>query len=429
MTQPAAMPPAPLSRRLASGPSRDTGWLLITTVCWLFALAVIIRMVWWTVPSGLADLAVYRSGALAVLHDRPLYSMRTPQGLPFTYPPVSAILAVPLALVPLRAAEFAWAAMVYVPLAVVIWVGFRDLLQRAGPYRPAAFAVLFGCCAFLVPVEQVMSFGQIDLFLVALCLLDCCARRPWWPRGMLIGLAAAVKLEPGVFVIYLLITGRRKAAAVAAGSFAALTAATWAIAPRDSLTYWTSAIFHTSRLGGNAAAGNQSLRGMLLRSGLPGHLVSVVWLIIALAVAAGGFAAARACWQRGADTAGVAIVGLLAALLSPVGWIHHLCWIVVAIGVLVGPGRDWRRDSVAAATFGLFLFRLPTWAQASGASQPELVRRLLEDSFGLAALCLIALIFALAQPGLRPVIQKNSEVRDPELRGWQGHEDPLRGNW
>jgi alpha-1,2-mannosyltransferase len=149
---------------------------------------------------------------------------------------------------------------------------------------------------------------------------------------------------------------------------------------------------------------------MLLRSALPGHLVSVVWLIIVIAVAAAGFAGARACWQRGDDRAGVAIIGLLAALLSPVGWIHHLCWIVVAIGVMVGPGRDWRRVTVAAAAFLLFILRLPTWAQTSGASQPAVIRRLLEDSFGLAALCLIGLILALAQPGLRAVIQKNSEV-------------------
>jgi alpha-1,2-mannosyltransferase len=410
MSRPAARQSAPLSRTLISVPSRDTRRLLIVLACWLFALAAITRMAWWTVPNGLADLDVYRSGALAVLHDRALYSMKTPQGLPFTYPPVSAILAVPLTLVPLRAAEFAWTVMVYVPLGVAIWFGFRDLLQRAGPYRQAVFAGLIGCCAFLVPVEQVMSFGQIDLFLVALCLLDCCASQLPWPRGVLIGLAAAVKLEPAVFVVYLLITGRRKAAAVAAASFAAFTAVAWAVAPRDSLTYWTSAIFDTSRLGGNAAAGNQSLRGMLLRSLPPGHLVSAVWLIVALAVAAGGFAAARACWLRGNDVAGVAIVGLLAALLSPVGWIHHLGWVVVAIGVIVGPGRDWRRIGVAAAAFALFLFRLPTWAQASRTLQPELVRRLLEDSFGLAALCLVALIFALAQPGLRAVIQKNSEV-------------------
>jgi len=53
-----------------------------------------------------------------------------------------------------------------------------------------------------------------------LCLLDCCVRRPRWPRGALIGLATAIKLVPGVFIVYLLITGRRRAAAVSVATFA-----------------------------------------------------------------------------------------------------------------------------------------------------------------------------------------------------------------
>ena len=60
----------------------------------------------------------------------------------------------------------------------------------------------------------------MDIFLVALCLVDCAAERPRWPRGALIGLATAIKLVPGVFIIYLLITGRRKAAGVSALTFA-----------------------------------------------------------------------------------------------------------------------------------------------------------------------------------------------------------------
>lgn len=395
-------------------------WLLITVACWIAALAVIGWMAYWTIPSGLADLLVYRAGALAILHGRPLYSVRSAQGLPFTYPPVAAVLAVPLALVPPRVAEIAWVPMVYAPLAVAVRIGFRELLQRAGRYRLAVLAVLTGCSAFLVPVEQVMSFGQIDLLLVALCLLDFRATKPWWPRGALIGLAAAVKLEPAVFVVYLLITGRRRAAAVAASSFAALTAIACLVAPGDSVTYWTGAIFNTRRLGGNAAAGNQSLRGMTLRAFPAGHLAPVLWLLAATVIAAAGFTAARSCWQGGDDTAGIAIIALLLALLSPVGWIHHLCWIAVAIGVIVGSGRDWRRVTVAAAAFGLFVLRVPTWAQSqAAASQPDLVRGVLEDSFGLAALCLIGLIFAFRSPGLAaagpatPLALEPSELADP----------------
>ena len=49
-------------------------------------------------------------------------------------------------------------------------------------------------------------------------MLDCAVREPRWPRGALIGLATAIKLVPGVFIVYLLITGRRRAAGVAAAA-------------------------------------------------------------------------------------------------------------------------------------------------------------------------------------------------------------------
>ena len=375
--------------------------VLVTSACWLLALTGIGAIIYISLRNGMVDLVVYRSGAAAILHGARLYQMRTALGLLFTYPPLAAILATPLTALPLHIAMLAWIPMVYGPLAIAIWFGFRPLLDRAGTWSWAVFACLLGGCAILTPISQQMSFGQIDLFLLALCLLDCAVPRPRWPRGILIGLATAIKLVPGVFIIYLLVTGRRKAAAVAAASFAAFTGGAFILAPRDSLTFWTSAVFDSNRLGGNAAAGNQSLRGMILRAYLPGHAPPVIWLLAAAAVAVAGFAAARACWRRGDEMAGIAITGLLAAALSPVAWIHHLCWVVVAIGFIVGTGRDWRRVTVATLAFGLLVSKLPVWVQAHvGARQvPGIPARLLEDSFGLAALVLIGVLVKVRGPG------------------------------
>jgi alpha-1,2-mannosyltransferase len=384
---------------LAEGDRRRR--MLVTGACWLSALTGIGVMADVFLRRGMVDLVVYRSGAAAVLHGARLYQMRTAAGLRFTYPPLSAILATPLAALPLRLAMLAWIPMVYGPLAIAIWFGFRQLLDRAGTWFWAVFACVLGACAVLAPIWQEMAFGQIDLFLLALCLLDCAVPRPRWPRGILIGLATAIKLVPGVFIIYLLVTGRRKAAAVASASFAVWTGAALILVPRDSTTYWTSAIFDSSRLGGNAAAGNQSLRGMILRAFLPGHAPPVVWLLAAAVVAVAGFAAARACWQRGDEMAGIAITGLLAAAVSPVAWIHHLCWVVVAIGVIFGTGRDWRRVAIALLAFGLFVTWLPIWVQTSvGPRQVAgIPARLAEDSFGLAALVLIAVLVKVRAAG------------------------------
>jgi alpha-1,2-mannosyltransferase len=345
----------------------------------------------------LADLDVYRNGGLTVLHGGQLYAMRVRGRLLFTYPPLAGVLAVPLALLSWRAAQLAWLAMIYLPLGIAVWLAFAPLLARARGYAPAVFAGLFACCAYVLPLRQEMHLGQVDIFLVALCLLDCATARPRWPRGLLIGLATAIKLVPGVFIIYLLLTGRRKAAGVAALTFAALSGLTWVIAPQDSARYWTSAVFDSRRLGPNIPAANQSLRGMIMRLLFPSAMPAAVWLGAALLVAACGFAAARAVQRRGHELAGIAITGMLAALLSPVAWIHHLCWIVVVLGVLAGDGRRPRRVAAAVVTGALFVSILPLWAKTlvNSPGVPILVARFLEDAFGLAALALIVIMYRI----------------------------------
>jgi alpha-1,2-mannosyltransferase len=383
-----------------------TRWPTLAAVAaWMLAVGLVAFMVHANTDARpylrLVDLNVYRNGGLSVLHDGALYAQVSRGHLLFTYPPVAAVLAVPLALMPWATAILAWLPMIYIPLAVVVWIAFRPLLARCGPWRPAVYALLLLGCAFLMPLRQEIHYGQVDIFLVALCLLDCVTEKPRWPRGALIGVATAIKLVPGVFIVYLLITGRRKAAGVATLAFAAVSGLAWAVAPQDSSLYWTKVIFESGRLGANRQAANQSLRGILMRLFWPSAMPVAVWAAVALVVAVAGFAAARAVHARGPELGGVAITGLLAALLSPVAWIHHICWIVVVIGVIVGDGRNPRRVITALATGAVFTSVLPIFGKhltVTGAV-PIVIGRVLEDSFGLAALVLIWVVWRLRGTG------------------------------
>src|SRR6266571_5304280 len=187
----------------------------------------------------MVDLNVYRTSGLSVLQGQPLYTVLTPppQLLPFTYPPVAALFAVPLALLPWAAAQLAWVPFIYLPLAVVIWFAFAPLLRRvtAAPLRAAAFAVIFAACAYLFPMRDELRFGQVDMVLLAMALADCAARTPRWPRGALVGLATAIKLVPGVFIVYLWLSGRRRAAVTAAAAALAWTLGAWLLLPGDSV--------------------------------------------------------------------------------------------------------------------------------------------------------------------------------------------------
>jgi len=390
--------------RVAAGPP----WAItaLGVLAWAAALAAIEPLVRGYLTSApdqrMVDLAVYRTGGLSVLQGQPLYTMLTqpPQLLPFSYPPVAALFAVPLALLPWSAAQLVWVLFIYGPLAVLIWFAFAPLLRRvpgSGWLRALVFAAVFAACAYLFPVRDEMRFGQVDMVLLAMAVADCAASAPRWPRGALVGLATAVKLVPGVFIVYLWLSGRRRAAVTAAIAALAWTAGAWLVLPHDSVTYWTSVIFQPGRLGSNSGTSNQSLRGMLLREFLPGQAPGALWLALALGVAAAGFALARRLARESREMEGIAVTALLGVLLSPVSWIHHFLVVVVVIGAILADGRSPRRVAVAAGTAVFFALTIPWWGQTLLGQHdvPTLVARVVEDAFGIAALVLLLIMARL----------------------------------
>jgi alpha-1,2-mannosyltransferase len=394
---------------------RPAGWppwavAALGVLAWTAALAAVAPLVrgYLTNPPDqrLVDLDVYRTSGLSVLRGQPLYAMLTqpPQLLAFTYPPAAALFAVPLALVPWPAAQLAWVPFVYGSLAVVIWYAFAPLLRRVpgpGRLRPAVFAVVFAACAYLFPVRDEMRFGQVDLVLLALAVADCAARRPRWPRGVLVGLATAIKLVPGVFIVYLWLSGRRRAALTAALVALGGTLGAWLVLPQDSVTYWTSAVFDTGRLGPNAGTSDQSLRGLLLRAFLPGRLPGVIWAAAAAAVAVAGFVLVRRLARDSRDMEALAVTALVGVLVSPVSWIHHYVVVVVVIGAILADGRAPGRIALAAGTAAYFALTIPWWGQSLLGQRdvPTLAARVVQDGFAVAALALIVVLARLRATG------------------------------
>ncbi|WP_243708828.1 glycosyltransferase 87 family protein [Actinomadura sp. GC306] len=357
----------------------------------------------------LVDLEVYRDGGRAILRGAPLYDVLTqpPQLLPFTYPPFAAVLAVPFTLLSWPVAQVVWTVLIYAALVVTVCYAFRDLIRRFGRWAPLAAGVLVAAMTWLEPVRDQFRFGQVGLFLLAMCLADCCARTARWPRGMLVGLAVAIKLVPGVFLIWFLITGRREALGNAVLTAAAATLAGFALLPSDSADYWFGALLQGGdRTGAVDGTTNQAVHGIVARIFDEGPIRTLVWLVLAAAVAYYGFRWARRSSQVAALLTGpdatslllgsVAIVGLLSVALSPVGWIHHLVWMIAVIAALAGDGRDTRRCLLAFALWLLFLFPIPWWARAMIGPEHSPVSvftgELLRDTFGIAALVSIALL-------------------------------------
>lgn len=411
-TQPTARPAKP------AGPA----WALWTLAFAVIAVAAApLAAHWLTNPEDqrLVDLEVYRMGGSAVLLGLPVYGMSTPapQLLPFTYPPIGALLATPLAVIPWPVAQWVWTFGVFAALVVTVRCAFRPLFasfaesrRRGAAAVPLLLAVLTAACTYLMPVRDQVRFGQVGLFLVALCLLDCLTRRPPWPRGMLIGLATAVKLTPGVFLIYLACTGfprrdgdpeQRRAFFMATFTAALLTLTPFLVIPQDAVDYWFGALLDSERLGANAATTNQSLRGMLLRLYLPGPVTQLIWLAAVAVIGWYGFRHARRAFRDGDGLTGVALTGLMTVLLSPVAWIHHLAWVVVVLAALAGTGRGesgWDRGRLLV-TGGVWLYYvlpIPWWGVSIKALEipvfSPVVGKIVQNAFGLGAVALVWLL-------------------------------------
>jgi alpha-1,2-mannosyltransferase len=243
----------------------------------------IVVLTWFLAPwRPHLDLDVYRLGARMWLSGGDLYGLLPPtiigNHLPFTYPPVAAVLFTPFTLVPLPVAGVVLTALSVVALVVVPRL------------TPARVAVVLPVALLLEPVRETLGFGQVNLLLMALVALDCLHRRPRWPRGVLVGLAAAIKLTPAAFVLFFLLRGGRRAAVTALGSFVAVTAIGFAVNPAGSVRYWTSTVFDPGRIGEVSFEANQSIKGVLARLGVES---GAVWRVLAAVVVAVGAIAGR----------------------------------------------------------------------------------------------------------------------------------------
>ncbi|WP_239348263.1 glycosyltransferase 87 family protein [Frankia sp. Cj3] len=307
------------------------------------------------------DLAVYRLGGDAFLHGLPLYDQIMPgTGLPFTYPPFAALLFGPLAVLPKPAAQLIWAVTLLACLAAltrqVLAVARTGLLTS----RPLPLAVLAAGVLATEPIRSNLAYGQINIPLMLLIIIDLRRRSGPLPAGILIGIAGAVKLTPLIFIPYLLCTGRRRDAGWAALSFSACSALAALATPTDSARFWTRLALDPSHVGGVAYAGNQSLAGVATR--LAGHAIhDETWFrLVTLSTAAAGIGLAVAATRRHEPLLGWTVCGITGLLVSPISWTHHWLWALPALAWLAGPARPRGGRFAALGGFALLVLA-PMW--------------------------------------------------------------------
>ncbi|MEH0845532.1 glycosyltransferase 87 family protein [Micromonospora sp. CPCC 205711] len=301
------------------------------------------------------DLKIYMRAMDWWAAGHPLYDYVQPdrvQGeLYFTYPPFSALLLRPFAALPLGLTIAIFTALTGIGVVVTTRWLVAPLIARHGLPRLFTLTVAVLLVFAVESTRETITFGQINMLLVVLILADLLfavpRARPW--AGVGVGLATALKLFPGIFLLYLLISRRWRAAVVAGVTATAATLLAAALAPRDSWRFWTHELWATDRVGRTDYTGNQSLFGLLSRLDAPAKPPQSVWLALVLVVAGFGLWRAARAARAGDELTGLTLTGLVGGLVSPITWTHHIYWFIPAVVVLVdaalhtGRGTDEQR--------------------------------------------------------------------------------------
>ncbi|WP_433460495.1 glycosyltransferase 87 family protein [Micromonospora sp. CA-248212] len=374
------------------------------------------------------DLKIYMSAMDWWTAGHPLYDYVQPdrvQGeLYFTYPPFSALLLWPFGLLRLGVTVTIFtvltvAAVVLTTRWLVMPVIVRHDLPRTFTVTAAVLLVLA-----VEITRETITLGQINMLLVVLILADLLFAVPQARRwaGVGIGLATALKLFPGIFIVYLVATRRWRAAAVASVTAAAATLLAAAVAPGDSWRFWTQELWDTDRVGRTDYVGNQSVFGLLSRFTAPEKPDRLLWLVIVAAVAGYGLWRAARAARAGHALTGLTLTGLVGALISPITWTHHIYWFVPAVVLLADAAlsakrpdevrQRWWSAALAVGTTAVIVYGVVTfqkWGTAPVRTHDP-VDFVLQNPYVLLSLLLLV---ALPVRVYRPVrTEENSRQMD-----------------
>lgn len=207
----------------------------------------------------------------------------------------------------------------------------------------SALLTLFG------PIYASLMLGQINLLLALFILIDA-TLVPRRFRGLLTGVAAALKLTPAVFALWFLL--RKDWASLIRMACAALgmTALGFLILPRDSAAYWLGTIQDSGRIGGISYASNQSFNGELYRLGLrTGDSHSWLWIALVVLLINASVVVMRRLLRAHMPLLALCLNGFVALLASPVSWSHHFVWVpimLIVLAIMWGNSRYSRDGSL-----------------------------------------------------------------------------------
>jgi Glycosyltransferase family 87 len=256
----------------------------------------------------------YRAGR-AVLHGRFAYDLTLQQTDAFVYPPLTALLFAPLALLPHSVADGL----------------FTVLGILCVPFALRSFGVVDRRCyglAFLwPPVLAAIQAGNLSLLLLGGIGIAWAVRSRPAALGLTVALLVSAKLFLWPLGLWLLLSKRLRAAAWLIALFVVLNAISWVTIHAGSVTAYLG-LLH--RLSSGEGWDTYTLRVMLVSHlGQPTSIaIAATWLAVAAMLAAWW-------WRgRGDERATLAVTVLVALVASPIVWLHYLVLLLAPVALM-----------------------------------------------------------------------------------------------
>ena len=328
------------------------------------------------------DLEVYRIGVQTWLAGGDPYGSLPPTisglALPFIYPVFAAMVLTPFAVVPWTVAWVSLFVLSLAALAVTLYVGALRAWPAGGGRGALSVATLaLPLLLWIEPVLETIEFGQVNLILMALVAVDCLAPRTWWPRGTLVGIAAAIKLTPAAFVLFFLLRRDFRAAVVAAATAILATALGFLVDAQASVTYWFGG--PASGVSGSVFYTNETVQAVVARWGVHGAALTGIWLVAAVVLLVLVVPTVR----RADAAVALSATAAFTLLVSPTSWSHHWVWIAPAL-IAVGAHalRTGERGWIAVTAVLVVAFSVAPFRWLPGNNEVELTWNPLQQVLG-----------------------------------------------
>jgi alpha-1,2-mannosyltransferase len=275
------------------------------------------------------DFLAYHAAAARLLDGQRLYDMSFTEtggfGL-FYYPPTFAPVVLPFGAVDPTIATWAW-----IVLSIAVFLIGVAVLPTSRAVR--WWILLLAGLSF--PFVYGVKLGQVGPILFGLFAIGW----RWSDHAVALGgsaaLGAAIKLQPGLILLWALFTRRFGAVVVGGALLVALAAIATALAGPSS---WADFLTLLRTVSDPITTPNNLTPGAVaFRSGLPAGTAALVQAISLVATVLIMIAAIRLT----TDEASYLVTVVASQLVSPILWDHYAIVLLLPVAYLLSAGRWW----------------------------------------------------------------------------------------